>query len=77
MVYDVNLTLTGGEPYGTTRLVAMYVYDKAFNSRLYGVGQAEALGFYSITDTDFISITSKAHNRWCCCWSGKIMILSY
>lgn len=73
MVYDVNLTLTGGEPYGTTRLVAMYVYDKAFNSRLYGVRQAEALGSYSITDTDFISITSKAHNRWCCCWSGKII----
>lgn len=43
MVYDVNLTLTGGEPYGTTRLVAMYVYDKAFTSRQYGVGQAEAL----------------------------------
>ncbi len=43
MVYDVNLTLTGGEPYGSTRLVAMYVYDKAFTSRNYGVGQAEAL----------------------------------
>ena len=43
MVYDLNLTLTGGEPYGTTRLVAMYVHDKAFNSRQYGVGQAEAL----------------------------------
>jgi len=43
MVYDVNLTLTGGEPYGTTRLVAMHVYQKAFNARQYGVGQAEAL----------------------------------
>ncbi len=43
MVYDVNLTLTGGEPYGTTRLVAMHVYEKAFTSRNYGVGQAEAL----------------------------------
>lgn len=43
MVYDVNLTLTGGEPYGTTRLVAMHVYEKAFNSRNYGLGQAEAL----------------------------------
>ncbi len=43
MVYDVNLTLTGGEPYGTTRLVAMHVYEKAFTSRQYGVGQAEAL----------------------------------
>lgn len=43
MVYDVNLTLTGGEPYGSTRLVAMHVYEKAFTSRNYGVGQAEAL----------------------------------
>lgn len=43
MVYDVNLTLTGGEPYGTTRLVAMHVYEKAFTARNYGVGQAEAL----------------------------------
>lgn len=48
MVYDVNLTLTGGEPYGSTKLVAMYVYDKAFNSRLYGMGQAEALILFII-----------------------------
>ncbi|MFA6846466.1 MAG: sugar ABC transporter permease [Sphaerochaetaceae bacterium] len=43
MVYDINLTLTKGGPYGTTRLVAMHVYEKAFTSRLYGIGQAEAL----------------------------------
>lgn len=43
MVYDINLTLTGGEPYGSTVLVAMHVYNKAFTSRNYGVGQAEAL----------------------------------
>lgn len=48
MVYDVNLTLTGGEPYGTTKLVAMYVHDKAFSSRAYGVGQAEALVLFVI-----------------------------
>lgn len=48
MVYDVNLTLTGGNPYGTTRLAAMYVYDKAFTSRSYGVGQAEALVLFAI-----------------------------
>lgn len=48
MVYDVNLTLTGGEPYGTTRLVAMHVYEKAFNSRNYGVGQAEALVLFVV-----------------------------
>lgn len=48
MVYDVNLTLTGGEPYGTTRLIAMHVYEKAFTSRNYGVGQAEALFLFLI-----------------------------
>ncbi len=48
MVYDVNLTLTGGEPYGTTKLVAMYVYEKAFTSRNYGVGQAEALFLFVV-----------------------------
>lgn len=48
MVYDVNLTLTGGEPYGTTRLVAMHVYEKAFTERNYGVGQAEALFLFLI-----------------------------
>ena len=48
MVYDINLTLTGGEPYGTTRLVAMHVYEKAFTSRNYGVGQSEALVLFII-----------------------------
>lgn len=48
MVYDVNLTLTGGDPYGSTKLVAMYVYDKAFTSRQYGLGQAEALFLFLI-----------------------------
>jgi len=48
MVYDVNLTLTGGEPYGSTKLVAMYVYEKAFTSRNYGVGQAEALFLFAV-----------------------------
>lgn len=48
MVYDLNLTLTGGEPYGTTRLVAMYVHDKAFVSRNYGIGQAEALILFAV-----------------------------
>ena len=48
MVYDVNLTLTGGEPYGTTTLVAMHVYEKAFTARNYGVGQAEALFLFLI-----------------------------
>lgn len=43
MVYDVNLSLTAGGPYGTTEMAAMHVYEKAFTSRQFGVGQAEAL----------------------------------
>lgn len=42
MVYDVNLSLTSGGPYGTTEMAAMHVYEKAFTSREFGVGQAEA-----------------------------------
>lgn len=43
MVYDLNLSLTSGGPYGTTQMAAMHVYEKAFTSRQFGVGQAEAL----------------------------------
>lgn len=43
MVYDVNLSLTSGGPYGTTEMAAMHVYEKAFTSRQFGTGQAEAL----------------------------------
>lgn len=43
MVYDVNLSLTAGGPYGSTEMAAMHVYEKAFTSRQFGVGQTEAL----------------------------------
>lgn len=42
MVYDMNLSLTSGGPYSTTEMAAMHVYEKAFTSRQYGVGQAGA-----------------------------------
>jgi raffinose/stachyose/melibiose transport system permease protein len=42
MVYDVNLSLTKGGPFKSTEMVSMHVYEKAFLSRDYGVGQAEA-----------------------------------
>ena len=42
MVYDVNLSLTAGGPYGSTEMAAMHVYEKAFTSRQFGIGQAEA-----------------------------------
>ena len=43
MVYDVNLSLTEGGPGGATTLAAMFVYNKAFTSKLYGPGQTEAV----------------------------------
>ena len=42
VVYDVNLSLTAGGPSGTTRMAAMHVYQKAFLSKEFGVGQSEA-----------------------------------
>lgn len=48
MVYDVNLSLTGGAPYGTTEMAAMHVYEKAFTSRQFGIGQAEAFILFVI-----------------------------
>ena len=43
MVYDVNLSLTNGEPYNSSVLAAMHVYNTAFTYKNYGTGQAEAL----------------------------------
>lgn len=48
MVYDVNLSLTAGAPYGTTEMAAMHVYEKAFTSRQFGIGQAEAFILFVI-----------------------------
>ena len=35
-------------PYGTTEMAAMHVYEKAFTSRQFGVGQAEAIVLFLI-----------------------------
>lgn len=43
VVYDVNLSLTNGEPFGKTIMAAMHVYQTAFTYKNYGMGQAEAL----------------------------------
>lgn len=48
MVYDVNLALTNGGPGNATKMAAMYVYQKAFMSKEYGVGQAEAIVLFVI-----------------------------
>ena len=43
VVYDVNLPLTKGEPFGSSVLAAMHVYNQAFTYKNYGLGQAEAV----------------------------------
>lgn len=48
MVYDVNLSLTNGEPFNSSVLAAMHVYNQAFKYKNYGVGQAEALVLFII-----------------------------
>lgn len=48
MVYDVNLSLTKGEPFNSSVLAAMHVYNQAFVYKNYGQGQAEALILFVI-----------------------------
>jgi raffinose/stachyose/melibiose transport system permease protein len=43
VIYDVNLSLTKGEPFGQSIMAAMHVYNTAFTYKNYGMGQAEAL----------------------------------
>lgn len=47
-VYDMNLSLTDGGPYGATRMAAMTIFDKAFTYHDYGMGQSEAVVFFLI-----------------------------
>ena len=48
VVYDVNLSLTKGEPFFSSVLASMHVYNKAFTYKEYGTGQAEALILFII-----------------------------
>lgn len=47
-VYDLNLSLTGGGPYDSTKMAAMHIFAKAFEEQRYGVGQAEALVLFVV-----------------------------
>ena len=47
-VYDLNISLTEGGPYNSTKLVAMHIYTKAFEGHRYGIGQAEAIVLFII-----------------------------
>lgn len=48
MVYDVNLSLTNGEPFNSSVMAAMHVYNQAFTYKNYGTGQAEALVLFIV-----------------------------
>ena len=48
MTYDLNLSLTAGGPYNSTKMTAMHIYTQAFENHQYGVGQAEALIFFLV-----------------------------
>ena len=48
VIYDVNLSLTKGEPFNTSVMAAMHVYNTAFTYKKYGLGQAEALILFAV-----------------------------
>ncbi len=48
MTYDVNLSLTEGNPFGSTVMAAMFVYRKAFSDKNYGLGQTEAILLFAV-----------------------------
>ena len=48
MIYDVNLSLTKGEPFGSSVMAAMHVYNQAFTYKNFGTGQAEALVLFVV-----------------------------
>lgn len=47
-VFDLNLSLTGGGPFGSTESVALNIYKEAFQNNRYGLGTAKALIFFVI-----------------------------
>ncbi len=47
-VFDLNLALTKGGPFGSTESVALNIYNEAFRNNSYGLGTAKALIFFVI-----------------------------
>ena len=43
MAYDLNLSLTGGNPYGTTELISLQVFREAFSFGNFASGQTQAV----------------------------------
>jgi len=47
-VFDLNLALTKGGPFGSTESVALNIYKEAFQNNRYGLGTAKSLIFFVI-----------------------------
>lgn len=47
-VFDLNLALTKGGPFGSTESVALNIYKEAFQNNRYGLGTAKSLIFFII-----------------------------
>lgn len=51
MSFDLNLSLTAGGPYKSTELIAYKIYQTAFTSMKFGIGQAQAIILFLIVVT--------------------------
>ena len=47
-IFDLNFSLTNGGPFGSTRSVALDIYNDAFINSRYGIGTAKALIFFAV-----------------------------
>ncbi|QAY67243.1 carbohydrate ABC transporter permease [Paenibacillus protaetiae] len=47
-MFDLNLSLTKGGPFGSTESVAMNIYNEAFSNNRYGLGTAKAVIFFIV-----------------------------
>ena len=48
VVYDVNLSLTNGDPFKSSVMASMHVYNQAFTYKNYGLGQSEAVILFAV-----------------------------
>lgn len=47
-MFDLNVALTNGGPYGTTTSIALKIYNDAFQRNKYGLATAESMAFFLI-----------------------------
>ncbi|GAB3067546.1 carbohydrate ABC transporter permease [Salinicoccus sesuvii] len=60
-IYDQNLSLTGGGPGGSTKMIAMDIVDTAFAMNTMGLAQAKAVVFFIIVA--ILSLTQVYYNK--------------